>query len=505
MVTRLVTAPPIDFGDLRRELELPTQFPLAAQREADAAARRPRTGPGIDRTALRLVTIDPPASRDLDQALAIQRRPSGYRVSYAIADVSAFVAPGGALEAETWRRGQTIYLPDGNVPLHPLCLSQGAASLLPGQVRPAVLWTIDVDAGGEPGPVRLERAVVRSRAKLDYASVQAAAANGSLDGAISALPELGRLLIARALARGAINLPIPEQEVTVSAGGGWRLQLRSANAAEDWNAQISLLTGRAAATIMLDGGVGLLRTMPEPRPQAVQRLRVAARGLGVDWPAGATVGQVLAAVDPATSRGAAFVDHAAELLRGAGYTAFAGEPPVDPGHGAVAAPYAHVTAPLRRLADRYATEACLGLVAGRDVPDWVRQALPQLPDVMSTTDRTASAAERGAVDLAEAVLLQRRVGEEFDAAVLDVDAPRARAAGREPGGVVVLDDPPVRARCVGELQLGQRIRVRLITADPARRLVGFEAATRPKGAAATRPNGESMTRPDGEAATPPSG
>jgi exoribonuclease R len=97
---------------------------------------------------------------------------------------------------------------------------------------------------------------------------------------------------------------------------------------------------------------------------------------------------------------------------------------------------------------------------------------------MSTTDRAASAASRGAIDLAEAVLLAHRVGETFDAAVLDVDAPpngKGRA-NRPPGGVVALDDPPVRARCTGELTLGTRVRVRLVAADPATRTVTFALA-----------------------------
>jgi exoribonuclease R len=102
-------------------------------------------------------------------------------------------------------------------------------------------------------------------------------------------------------------------------------------------------------------------------------------------------------------------------------------------------------------------------------------ALAQLPDVMATTDRRAAAAERGAVDLVEAVLLADRVGQEFDAVVVDVDDARA---GREPGGVVALDEPPVLARCAGELPLGERVRVRLVTADPARRLVEFSRAGR---------------------------
>jgi exoribonuclease R len=142
----------------------------------------------------------------------------------------------------------------------------------------------------------------------------------------------------------------------------------------------------------------------------------------------------------------------------------------------VGAPYAHVTAPLRRLADRYATEVCLALHEGRPVPEWAREALPKLPKDMAETDRVASAAGRGAVSLAEAVLLANRVGDVFEAGVLDVDGRPAPNSARPRGGTVAIDDPAVRARCLGELPLGERIAVRLTVADPVRRDVRFERA-----------------------------
>jgi exoribonuclease R len=462
---RRVRAPHIDFGALRRELKLPDGYPAAVAEEAEQSAADPPRPP-VDRTDIPFATIDPATSLDLDQAMCLQRRSGGgYRVHYAIADVASWVRPGGAVDVETWRRGQTVYLPDGKVPLHPKVLSEEAASLLPDRDRPAVLWTIDLDADGATVAVGVERALVRSRAKLDYERVQSDVDAGQAAEPVALLPEIGKLLIERGLARGAINLPTPDQEVE-SDGDGWRLRLRAPLAVEEYNAQISLLTGVSAATIMIDGRMGLLRTMPAPRPEAVAKLRSAAPALGVLWPDGVQVGAVMATLDPADPRAAAFLDQAAELMRGAGYRAFAGQAPADAGHGAVATPYAHVTAPLRRLADRYATEVCLALHSGGEVPGWVRQALPRLPEVMSSTGRVAGAAERGAVDLVEAVLLAGRAGEVFDAAVLDV-AP----------GVVALDDPAVRARCEGDgLQPGSRVRVRLIEADPSRRKVVFALA-----------------------------
>jgi exoribonuclease R len=287
-----------------------------------------------------------------------------------------------------------------------------------------------------------------------------------------------------------VNLPLPEQEVEPH-GDGWRLVLRAPLDVEEHNAQISLLTGMAAATLMIEGGIGLLRTMPAPKPEAVFRLRAAAESLGVAWPEQDSVGAVVASVDPASPRGAAFLNQAADLLRGAAYTAFDGDRPAETGHGGVGGPYAHVTAPLRRLADRYATEVCLALHEDRPVPLWAREALPRLPKSMAATDRVASAADRAAVSLAEAVLLAHRVGETFEAGVLDIDGPpkpeaapsednqsgAAQRQNRRPrGGTVAIDDPAVQARCLGELPLGERIRVRLTEADPTTRSVLFERA-----------------------------
>jgi exoribonuclease R len=177
---------------------------------------------------------------------------------------------------------------------------------------------------------------------------------------------------------------------------------------------------------------------------------------------------VLARVNPGEPEAAAFVDEAAELMRGAGYTPFASELPADPLHSAVAAPYAHVTAPLRRLADRYVTEVCLALYEGREVPEWAAQALPKLPEVMSASDRVAGTAERSAVDLVEATVLAGREGEVFPAVVVETDEKR-------PLATIAVIDPVVRARCDGRLTAGTRIQARLTTADVDKRVVRFAA------------------------------
>src|SRR6185503_9870713 len=141
------------------------------------------------------LTIDPPWSRDLDQAMHIERAGKGYRVRYAIADVPAFVKPGGAIDVEAFRRGQTIYAPDRPTPLHPELLSEDAASLLPGQARPAFVWDMLLDQEGDGTSVEVYRAMVSSKSRLDYSQVQRAVESGTADERLSLLKEVGEARI----------------------------------------------------------------------------------------------------------------------------------------------------------------------------------------------------------------------------------------------------------------------------------------------------------------------
>ncbi|WP_188194096.1 RNB domain-containing ribonuclease [Nonomuraea sp. SYSU D8015] len=458
------------FDRIRRELTLPGDFPRAVLDEAERAAEAPELArpAGKDLTDVPFVTIDPPGSMDLDQAVHLERLRAGYRVWYAIADVGAFVRPGGIIDAEARARGETVYFPAGKVPLHPKVLSEGAASLLPGALRPAAVWRIDLDADGRTVGADVQRALVRSRERLDYAYVQAAVDTGTADGTLGLLAEIGRLRLALERERGGVTLPTPQQEV-VQADGGYRLEFRLPLPAEAWNAQISLLTGMAAATMMLDAEIGILRVLPRPRPDDLAKVRRVAGALGVPWPDGAGYGAVVHDLDPKDPQQAAFLHESKVLLRGSGYESFDGAPPEEAGHSAVAAPYAHVTAPLRRLVDRYATEVCLAVAAGEPVPADVRAALASLPALMSSSGRRAAAVDRACVDLVEAFLLRDRLGQAFEAVVIDVDERRG-------GGQVQLADPAVIARCDGELPLGEQVTVRLAQADPATREVRFTLA-----------------------------
>jgi exoribonuclease R len=422
-----------------------TDFSPEALAEAEAAAAQTFDGDVVD---LPFVTVDPPGARDLDQALHIARRGDGHRVSYAIVDLTRFVKPGGALDAAVWERGVTIYDPAGTIPLHPEVLSAGAASLLPGEVRPAILWTLDLDARGALERVDVGRALVRSTAQHTYEDVPA--------DVLELLEEVGTRREALERERGGVSLPIPEQEVDDDGTLHYRAPLPS----ERFNAQLSLLTGMAAADLMLRHGTGLLRTLAPAEPEAIERLRRVAAALGRAWEAEQEYGEFIRSLDPLAARDAAILRAATGVLRGAGYVAFDGAPPASAVHSALAEDYAHVTAPLRRLADRYATECALAAHSGRPVPGWVRERLHDLPEVMRAADKRASEVERRAVDCAEARALAGRVGEVFEAVVIG-------------DGVIQLREPAVRARCDGNPPLGETIRARLVEADPERGAVRF--------------------------------
>jgi exoribonuclease R len=453
---------------IRAELEVPAEFPVEVVAAAEAAAANPRLS-GEDRTDLEFVTIDPPDSMDLDQAVHIERAGDGYTVHYAIADVAAFVQPGDPIDVEARKRGETLYAPDKRTPLHPPELSEGAASLLPDQVRPALLWTIAVDSHGEGTNVVVKRALVKSRAKLNYAGVQKDLDAGTASESLQLLREVGKLREQRERKRGGVNLPIPDQEI-IAANGEWSLEFRAPLPIEGWNAQISLLTGMGAAHLMMHGEIGILRTLPDSHNEVRRRLENTAKALGIPWPVGKSYAEFIHGLDPLVPAHAAMLASCTVLFRGAGYTSFSGGVPEQPEHAAMKSEYAHVTAPLRRLVDRWTSEICVALCADQPVPEWIRESMDDIPKIMEECDRKAHAYERSILSMVEAGLVVDHLGAEFDGVITDVDE-------RDPTrGIVALSTLAVEGRVSGTavLPLGQPVRVKLMEADIAKRTIAFQ-------------------------------
>lgn len=461
-----------ELAQLRQELKIPDSYPS----EAVAAIQPVSIDKYPDHRDIPFVTIDPPGSRDLDQAIHLERENDGYVVRYAISAVGLYVAPGGPLDQEVQRRGVTFYGPDGSIPLHPEELAAGEASLLPGEDRVAYLWYLHLNADGSLRHTWLELVQVRSVAQLTYEQVQDAIDGGTpLPDEVPAdfvelIEEVGKARIEQEIARGGVSLDLPEQLIEPT-NGGYHLQYRAVTDIEEWNAQISLLTGMAAANLMVDANLGILRTLPPARDKDVSRLRRVARALDIEWDREMSYPDFVRTLDSTIPAHAAFMNEATTLFRGASYLPLGVEidDPDDEGgdrvteesweHSAIAAPYAHVTAPLRRLVDRYGLELCRCLCADEPIPGWIYDALPELPRIMAKASRRSNEYERGAISILEGLVLRGREGEEFSGVVIEADSGR-RAQKTGGRGVVMIADPAVEADIRGEnLPVGEDVTV----------------------------------------------
>lgn len=441
---------------IRRQYQVPADFSPEVLAAAEEAAKRP-IGDRKDLTALPFVTLDPAESTDLDQAFTIERSGSDLILRYAIADVAHFVDDGGPIDLEAWNRGETLYLPDNKAPLYPPILSQGAASLLPDGPRPAVVYSVRVAPDGKAVLDGAERAIIQNRAKLAYES----AADTQLPPGFA---QFADRIAAAEEARGTARIDLPEQEVTELPNGSYELTIKPPLITEKRNAALSLAANMAIADALLAHDCGLFRVMADPDPKSVDRLRNVAKGLGINW--GAKVGLCTfeRTLDPTKPKHAALMSAIHRAGGSAGYAAWV--PGIKPWHAAMAATYTHATAPLRRLADRYVGLAALSVAKGEAVPDYVTAAFARLPDVMAKAEARSGQISRSVIDLAEAVCLQKHIGDSFDAVVTSLD---------ERGARFQLETLPIVARAdAHNVAPGHKIHVQLISADPIRREVRFE-------------------------------
>ncbi|HWC55356.1 MAG TPA: RNB domain-containing ribonuclease [Sphingomicrobium sp.] len=443
---------------IRTQFQLPGAFSAEVEASAEASARQPLTD-RIDRTAVPFVTLDPTSSTDLDQAFAIEQSGGDLILRYAIADVAWFVPNGGPVDTEAWARGETIYMPDEKISLYPTVLCEGAASLLPDAPKPAVIFIVRVGGDGTSKLDGAERVIVRSRAKLGYATVRP-------DDLPDGFDELSRRIQAAEQARGASRVDPPQQQVLQQADGTFALEFRPVSPAEEANAALSLAANLAVADALYRHETGLFRVMPEPDDWAIRRLRHSAKALGVDWPKDMSLEDRQRNLDPNDPKQAAFMLAIRRAGTHATYEPYhQGE---RPWHSAMRATYAHATAPLRRLADRYVIEAAVAVANGAAVPDTVTAAFDRLPDVMNRADAKAGQVDAAVLELAEAVVLAGCVGETFDGTVTDIDQRGAR---------IQIADPAVITRVpVNGLAIGESVKLRLNEVDPSRRLARFSLA-----------------------------
>lgn len=443
-------------ADIRKQFDVPDSFPPEVLAAAETAAGRIPVD-HADWTDRHFLTLDPASSTDLDQAFAIERSGSDILLHYAIADVAWFVTDGDPLDTEAWQRGTTTYLPDGRASLYPVELSEKAASLLPDGPRPAIVLSVLIAPDGTSRLDGATRALIRSRAKLAYGTVRD-------DQLPDGFAELGARIAAAEDRRGAARVDPPEQQLEPNGIGGFTLSFRPYSKAETGNAALSLAANLAVADAMLAGGTGLFRVMASPDSEAIEELRRTAAAFSMDWPQEMPLAQFEKRLDPGHPSDAAIMLAIRRAGRGATY-----RPHRDghmPWHAAIAAPYAHATAPLRRLADRHVLRAVLAIANGQAVPDAVTEAFERLPRVMARAASRDGQIERAVIDLAESAMLANLTGETFKAVVTGMRRDKA---------TIQLCDLPVVTRIEADSVLpGEHIQVRLTSARPEARAIVFE-------------------------------
>ncbi len=452
------------FSAIIKQFELPQEFPMDVLTEAEQAIesfrRDPLSGSNEarrDATEIPFVTLDPPTSTDLDQAFYIEKNQDHLILHYALADVAAFVPQGGAIEREAWSRGVTIYGLANKVPLYPTSISQQAASLLPDGPRPAILVRVAIDAEGCITLLGVERVLCSSREKLAYSSVN-----------LAQLPHLedfaNRMWIAEAK-RGSKRFQFPEQEVIAdrSSPGGVRLELRTPLYSEEVNSALSLSVNIAIADLFKTAHTGLFRIMDEPTPRALDRLRLEAHALQIDWPADMPLEQLMRRLEPSDMVHKRFLLMVRRAGGRASYAVYSEKNA--PWHAAIGAAYVHATAPMRRLADRYVLELAYRLSNGLSIPVSLDTALRELPAVMASGSGKARAVVQAVIDLIEAVSLQHRIGEVLKAEVVDADSK-----------IVQTLDSAIRSRAAElppSVNDGDIVWVRIDEADPVHRRVAL--------------------------------
>ncbi len=456
----------LDFSAIRDNLEIDSEFTLEeiAEAEAKFSAHYDR----LDHTHLPFIAIDPPGATDLDQAFYIERTNQGFQVLYAIADVAEFVEPGSAIDAASKRRGVTQYSPDMRAGLYPPTISEDRGSLLAGTTKPCALWTIELTEDGLPSQWRLQRSTIQVAEAITYQEAQQRLDQGT-DPQLALLAAVGKARILQESQRDAVSINLPSQEVHTT-GQQYRLELNFPLQVEKYNAQLSLLTGIVAGKTLSELGAGILRTLPRTDPEVEEELRQVAEALNLHWPEDSSYATFVRSIFPSTTAEFAFLNQATRAFRGASYVSLAhtnlsGE---DLEHSAIASVYAHVTAPLRRLVDRFNNEILIAHFSNKTAPNWAAD-VSELPGIMNRSNQLASALDRAMIDYIECVVLKDQVGQTFKARVINKKHIKDKAVS-----VIQIDSSAVIYELQDwDLKHGQEILLRLNSVDVGARQLTF--------------------------------
>jgi len=454
-----------DFRALALQLGLTDAF----DEEVLAEVRAFEANPGIDDNGLLdleplpFVTVDGPSTRDLDQALHLAREGSGYRLRYAIADASYYVAPGSALFREALRRGASYYLPGYSVPMLPRALSEGLVSLGPRTARRALVFDVRLDEQGTVTGFEFVRARIRSRAKLTFEEVDELLTKGKSSHladseaaeSLSLLGRVGELRASHEDRRQMVRYLRVEAGVRLAPDGTVEVVREARGPAELANEQLSILCNALGARWLVEANADFVQPVyrvhsaPEPERLAsfekLVKSVVRGRGLPDDpwvYRQAAVLGMAgylerLPTAGP-DGRLARALHRQAMVLNGR--SSFSSEPMAHFGVGE--AVYARFTAPMREMVGVFCHKEAIERLAGRGARSREEDEAIRA-QVIDAANRSKDVQRQ----------LDREIGRTVVAAVLGVDAEKPVAQRPVRVGTVMgistavvhvlLDEPPL--------------------------------------------------------------
>ena len=487
----------VDTLTVIHEFALPGPFPEGALAEARRQAERFREEVPAGRRDLTdrvIVTIDPVDARDFDDAISLERIDRGHwLLGVHIADVSHFVEEGSPLDQEARARGTSVYLPDRVIPMLPEIVSNNLASLQPDRVRYARTCWIEFSADGIPVHAEEERSAIKSQRRFSYEEVDVFLADpetpavkmtGEVRSLLGRMRDLARMLRSRRMARGSLELAMPEVKIDLDRDG----RVSGAHVVENTEShqiieEFMLAANEAVAGMLAAAGAGFLRRIhPAPDPRKLRQLTEFVSELGFEVDTLESRFELQRLLDMARGRPEEHAVHYA-VLRSLSRAVYG---PQEDGHYALASDcYCHYTSPIRRYPDLTVHRALDLLARGRRA---AADGLPRLGEECSLLERRAEAAERELVKLKLLLFLSSRTGEEMNAVVTGVESFGLFVQGLEmpAEGLVSLESLPddsyrfertshtlIGRRAGNSFRLGDRVRVTVFRVDLDRRTLDF--------------------------------
>lgn len=464
--------------------DFPAEVLAAADQARDVASSLVGAKHVRDLRALPWSSIDNPESRDLDQVEVAESLPGGdIRVLVGIADVDALVPAGGVIDGHARHNTTSVYCGLVVFPMLPERLSTGLTSLNEGCDRAAIVTEFTVRPDGTFHTVDAYRAVLHNRAQLDYPSVgewlegRATApakvtANAVLEQQLHLQDEAARRLRARRHAEGALEMESIESTPVVRDGQVADLQVRARNRATQLIENFMIASNTAMAEFLEAHGSSTIRRVVR-QPERWDRIVQVAATHGTtlpDTPDSAALGAFLSA------QRAADPDHFPDLslsivkLMGPGEYALETPGTDSGGHfGLAVREYAHSTAPNRRYVDLVTQRLLKALAAGAPAP-YSDDALAEIAAHCTAMESASRKVERTCRKQLAALAMAHREGQEFDAIV---------TGANDKGTFVRTLRPPSEGMVVtgaAGMDVGDRVRVRLVGADAERGFIDFARA-----------------------------